>query len=178
MGLGLSIARSIVGMHEGEITAQSSDLGQGSTFTVELPTVDHRSPVAPAHQQADATSIIHGRSVLLAEDHADTLEALALTLRLENVHVQTARSADEGREALERHLPDVIVSDLTMPGEHGCDFTKAVREQGINVPAVALTGYMRKEDEQMARDAAFEDYLGKPVDPAKLMNVIGKLIRQ
>ena len=55
---------------------------------------------------------------------------------------------------------------------------KSVREQGINVPAVALTGYVRKEDEQMAREAGFDDYLGKPVDPAALINVIGTLIRK
>ncbi|MEI5998126.1 response regulator [Paraburkholderia bengalensis] len=178
LGLGLAIARSIVMMHGGEITAQSSGPGQGAAFTVVLPVMRQSAPAGPAREQAEAASVIHGRSVLLIEDDADTLEALSLTLRLEDMRVRTARSAAEARETLKYHLPDIIVSDLTMPGEHGCDLMKAVRALGIDVPAVALTGYVRKEDEQMARDAGFDGYLCKPVDPAELIYVIGKLIRK
>lgn len=178
LGLGLSIARSIIVMHGGEITAQSSGLGHGSTFTVVLPTVGRRSPVAPAHEQAHAASKIEGRSILLVEDDADTLDALALTLQLEDMHVQTARSANDAREALRHNLPDIIVSDLTMPGEHGYDFIRSIRKQGIDIPAIALTGYVRKEDEHRAIEAGFNDFLGKPVDPAALINVIANLIRQ
>ena len=177
LGLGLAIARSIVLMHGGDITAHSGGPGEGATFTVILPTVGRDASTTTSQGETLSGSTINGKTVLLVEDDADTLEALALTLQLESALVQTARSAEEARQTIMQAPPDVIVSDLTMPGESGYDFIEALRQDRIDIPVIALSGHVRKEDEQRARDAGFDDYLGKPVDPAKLLEVIAKLIR-
>jgi PAS domain S-box-containing protein len=179
LGLGLAIARSIVVMHGGDITAQTGGPGQGATFTVVLPTVGRRSAAALSSQgELLSATTINGKTVLVVEDDADTLEALTLTLQLENAHVLSAGSAEQARNAILRDPPDVIVSDLSMPGENGYELIRALRRQGVQTPAIALTGHVRMEDERMARDAGFDDYLGKPVDPAKLIEVIARCIRR
>ncbi|MEX3790812.1 ATP-binding protein [Paraburkholderia sp. BR14374] len=177
LGLGLSIARNIVIMHGGEITVHSDGPGKGSIFTVILPAVG-TSPAKVPRSPGDILtgSTIAGRTILFVEDDVDTLEALALTLQLEDAMVQTARSAEEARRAIRQDLPDVIVSDLTMPGESGYEFVRSLRQEGLRVPAVALTGHLGQEDQAHARAAGFDDYLGKPVAPAKLLEVIARLI--
>ncbi|MEM5387832.1 ATP-binding protein [Paraburkholderia phymatum] len=178
LGLGLAIARSIVVMHGGDITAQSGGVGQGATFTVILPTIGQRASAASFSQEEVLSGpTITGKTVLLVEDDDDTLEALAITLQLESARVQTARSAKEARKTIMRDPPDVIVSDLTMPGESGYDLIRGLRQDGIRTPAVALSGHVKTEDQQKARDAGFDDYLGKPVDPAHLLEVVTKLLR-
>ena len=177
LGLGLSIARSIVVMHGGDITAQSGGLGCGATFTVVLPTIGQPSSSSRSSQGESFSGMtVKGKAILLVEDDADTLEALALTLQLESARVISASSADEARKIILRDPPDIIVSDLTMPRENGYQFISALRRDGIRIPAVALTGHVKKEDEQKARDAGFDDYLGKPVDPAKLLKVVIDLL--
>ncbi|WP_061179929.1 ATP-binding protein [Caballeronia pedi] len=121
LGLGVAIARSIVVIYGGDISAQSSGSGQGATFTVVLPTVGQPVSATPSQGEVLSTSSIKGKTVLLIEDDADTLEALALTLQLESVRVQTATSAEEARKAIIRDPPDVIVSDLTLPAHAGFD---------------------------------------------------------
>jgi CheY-like chemotaxis protein len=116
--------------------------------------------------------------VLLVDDDTDTLEALAHSLQLEEAHVRTATSAREARDSLSDELPDLIVSDLTMPGETGSDFMKLIRAQGVTVPAIALTGYVRTEDERLAREAGFDESLGKPVQPAKLIKAVARLLQK
>ncbi|CAD6559319.1 Autoinducer 2 sensor kinase/phosphatase LuxQ [Paraburkholderia sabiae] len=179
LGLGLAIARSIVLMHGGEITAQSAGPGQGASFTVVLPTVrSHPSDASAESPHADLESAIKGRTVLLVEDDEDTLQALALTLQFEDIQVLTATSAEEAHPLIERTLPDAIVSDLTMSGASGCELLQSIRARGITAPAIALSGHVRAEDEQMARAAGFDDYLAKPVDPAKLIDALARLIKQ
>ncbi|KXV05039.1 hybrid sensor histidine kinase/response regulator [Caballeronia megalochromosomata] len=177
LGLGLAIARSIVVMHGGDITAHSSGPGGGATFTVVLPTVGQPTCATSSQAEVLSTSTIRGKTVLILEDDADTLEALAITLQLESAWVQTATSAEEARQMIRQDPPDVIVSDLTLPVENGFDLMRALRRDGIQIPAVALSGHVRKEDQQKAKDAGFNDHLAKPVDPARLIEAIAKLLR-
>lgn len=176
LGLGLSIARSIVLMHGGEITAHSAGLGEGATFTITLPLAGPREPAEPSSEKALGSSALKGKTVLLIEDEADTREALAMILQLTDATVYTASSVEEAQRLLERATPDAIVSDLTMPGEDGYTFVKRLREQDVKIPAIALTGHVRREDEQKAKDAGFNAYLGKPVDPTKLLSAIGEIL--
>lgn len=179
LGLGLAIARSIVLMHGGEIAAQSAGPGQGASFTIVLPAVrSHPSDASAESSSADLESAIKGRTVLLVEDDGDTLQALALTLQFEDIQVLTATSAEEAQPLIERTLPDAIVSDLTMSGASGCDLLQSIRARGITAPAIALSGHVRAEDEQMAKAAGFDDYLAKPVDPAKLIDALARLIKR
>lgn len=177
LGLGLAIARSIVVMHGGHITAQSGGPGKGSTFTIVLPTVGRRSTAALSVQgQMLGETALKGKTALLVEDNDDTLEALAITFQLEGMTVQPAKSAQEARRVISRDPPDIIVSDLTMPGESGYEFLRGLRERGIAIPAIALSGNLRLDDQTKARDAGFNDYLGKPVDPARLLEAVARLL--
>ena len=99
-----------------------------------------------------------------------------MILQLGDATVHTASSVAEAHEILKRAAPDAIVSDLTMPGEDGYAFVKRLRADRIDIPAIALTGHVGREDEQKARDAGFNAYLGKPVDPMKLLAVIGEVL--
>lgn len=177
LGLGLAIARSIVLMHGGEITAHSGGPGAGATFTVELPVAGRPSATPSLSEAILSESTIKGKTVLIVEDDADTREALAITLQLESIAVQVASGVEEALRVIPKNPPDVIVSDLGLPDGNGYDFVQALREQGVQIPAIALTGHVRPEDEQKARDAGFDVYLGKPVDPAKLLEAIAKLLR-
>lgn len=170
LGLGLAISRSIVAMHGGDITARSDGPGQGTTVTVILPTVGKRQPETSSSQDDLLRgTTIKAKTVLVLEDDADTLEALAITFRLENAQVRTAASVPEARRAILQSPPDVIISDLTMPGEDGYDFIRSLRQDSISIPAIALSGHVRDEDRQAAIEAGFDDYLSKPIDPAKLL---------
>ena len=176
LGLGLSIARSIVLMHGGEITAESAGLGEGATFTITLPLAGRREPAQPSSATALGAKALKGKTVLLVEDDADAREALAMILQLGDATVHTASSVAQAHTMLKRATPDAIVSDLTMPGEDGYAFVKRLRDDGVNIPAIALTGHVGKEDEQKAKDAGFNAYLGKPVDPKKLLAAIGEIL--
>lgn len=177
LGLGLAIARSIVVMHGGDITAYSDGPSQGAIFTVILPVSKGKSTSGLlAQQPAGGTSALVGSAVLLVEDHVDTLEALSAVLQFENVKVRAARSADEARSVITLDPPDVIISDLSMPGESGYEFIRGLRAAGIRTPAIALTGHIREEDERAAREAGFDDYVGKPVDRTRLLEAIACLL--
>ncbi|XUW93349.1 hybrid sensor histidine kinase/response regulator (plasmid) [Burkholderia sp. M6-3] len=177
LGLGLAIARSIVVMHGGDITAQSDGPGQGAIFTVILPvTKENPTSESLAQELEGGASGLAGRTVLLVEDHADTLKALSTVLQFEKVKVRAARSADEARRLIRFDPPDVIISDLSMPGESGFELISRLRAAGVRTPAIALTGHIREEDERAAREAGFDDYVGKPVDRTRLLRAIVHLL--
>ena len=130
---------------------------------------------------SSAATKLRGMRVLLVEDDPDAREALQLALVTFGASVSAATSAKEALAAIERARPDVVVSDIAMPGEDGHAFLRKLRalapEHGGRVPAVALTAFTSREARELSRDCGFHYHLDKPIDPAKLADVIASLVR-
>ena len=187
LGLGLAIARHLVELHGGTITAESPGIGQGATFTVNLP---FRSEPSSQDTQATNANPMHaveldnptrldGLRVLVVDDETDAREWIRTVLQDSGAEVILAASVGEALEALQQSRPDVLVSDIGMPGEDGYALMRKIREMesvsGVSIPAVALTGYARVEDYREALAAGFQLHVAKPVRPAELIAVVASL---
>jgi CheY-like chemotaxis protein len=193
LGLGLAIVRHLVELHGGTVSAESEGEGRGATFTVRLPraseaatTTDASTPDLNAanetERDAEGVPDLTELRVLLVDDEPDTLDVLRAALNGYGAQVYTASSSAEALEALPRWKPNVLVSDLGMPLEDGFELIGKVRalapEQGGNVPAAALTAYVREEDRSRALDSGYQVHVPKPVDPATLATAVAELARR
>jgi signal transduction histidine kinase len=183
LGLGLAICRHLVELHGGTIEAASPGDGLGTTFTVTLPLAGSE-PVAlrRVEERAAVEPDLRGVRVLVVDDEDDAREATVVLLRQAGIAVAGASSAEQALEALEREVPDVLLSDIAMPGEDGYDLIRRVRvrtpEQGGRVPAAALTAYATQEDRARALRSGYDEHLPKPVDPGRLLSTIAALVKR
>ena len=176
LGIGLTIARHLVEAHDGTITAASAGDGQGAMFVVTLPLRQTAPPEAPAAGPPVASRVA-GVRVLLVDDHADTLEVLSAMLAEHDMLVSTADSARAAIDVLLNGGADVVVCDLSMPGEDGLTLIRRMRAAaGPLVPAIALSAYARPEDRQRALETGFDLHLAKPVEPADLVAAISGVL--
>lgn len=182
LGLGLYVVRHVIGNHGGFVSAESPGPGRGSTFTVLLPLaanpVADSAPSAPRAIREDSDRL-QGLKVLLVDDEEDAREAMRLILQQNGMTVITAASSDEGFDLLVAQKPDILLSDIAMPGEDGLSLMKRVRllpkEQGGLIPAAALSAYAGVNDRRTAFTAGFQHHIAKPVDPARLLAVIATM---
>jgi CheY-like chemotaxis protein/anti-sigma regulatory factor (Ser/Thr protein kinase) len=189
LGLGLSIVRQLVDLHGGSVSVESEGEGKGATFTITLPFVGvitnqkESESVNPAHGDEivtfDGLPSLQGLKVLVVDDEADTRELISEVLKECGSEVILSRSVAEALEALERHRPDILISDLGMPDEDGYSLISKIRslppERGGQIPAAALTAYARAEDRMRVLRSGFQFHLPKPVDSAELVTVVASL---
>jgi len=188
LGIGLSLVRHLVELHGGEVRAHSEGPGRGAIFVVKLPvtitkspeTTD-RHPAVSLGRPAATSGTLQGLHVLAVEDDADSLELLGTVLAAQGARVTTAVSATEAMEALVRETPDIILSDIEMPGGDGYSLVRDIRgaqSAWRSVPIVAVTAYSRVEDRIRLLSSGFNMHLPKPVDPSELAAVITSLTRR
>jgi PAS domain S-box-containing protein len=178
LGIGLTLARSLVELHGGRIEARSEGPGKGSEFVVTLPLVappEARAAERPAARHEAAS----GRRVLVADDNQDAAATLALALQSLGHIVETASDGLEAIELAQRFKPSVMFLDLGMPGLTGFDVARRVRAGSwAEVPAlIAVTGWGQADDKQRSREAGFDMHLVKPIDLATLETVLTTLDR-
>ncbi|CAH2897450.1 MAG: Two-component system sensor histidine kinase/response regulator hybrid [uncultured Paraburkholderia sp.] len=182
LGIGLAIAKSIVTLHGGSITAQSEGDGRGSTFVVHIPLLaeDREPPAGPPLTDIVTSSrdeALAGIRVLLVEDEADVRDAMLAVLESAGAGVRGAESAPEARRQIDAEQFDVILSDIGMPDEDGYSLIRSLRQQANQTPAIAVTAFGRPEDRARALQAGFDLHMPKPVEPMSLFRAIRELLR-
>ena len=188
LGLGLAIVRHIVELHGGRVSVSSDGRGQGATFRMSLPVVPSEQPAvadpagrSPRRPAPSAAVKLTGVRVLIVDDDHDARELVTELLRSRGAEVTAVASADECLSAMDARVPDVLLSDIAMPGHDGLELMRRVRERpasaGGRVPAIALTAYAREEDRDRSIAAGFQVFLSKPVDLDTLLATVAGLAR-
>jgi len=181
LGLGLALVKGLIQLHGGSVTAESAGTGKGALFTLRLPvlapdlTPDTR--IDPAQPSAEAQRL----RILLIEDNRDAARSLQLLLSLQGHEVSLAFDGHEGLDAIRAARPEVIISDLGLPGGmDGYAIAKTIRDdpQYQDVYLIALSGYGQEEDRKKAQESGFDLHLVKPVDPAALKRAFENVTRR
>lgn len=190
LGLGLSIARQLVELNGGVLSVDSPGEGKGATFTILMP-VQPPLPDWSVAVDAAPESLsgapepswrpvgLNGATILVLDDEPDSLEVVRVILSDMGANIVTAKTPQEALQLLETSRPDLLISDLAMPGLDGFELIRRVRANGDPaigaVPAIALSAFARKEDLAHALASGFNAYLVKPVSPARLTEAVAEL---
>jgi CheY-like chemotaxis protein len=187
LGLGLSIARHLAELHGGSISVQSEGKGRGAAFEVQLPLTTDPVEAAPSRTPEVSRRRLHPASeiadvaVLVVDDDDDARELMLEALVGHGARVSGAASAAEALAVVAEERPDILLSDIGMPGEDGYSLIRRIRTlapcDGGTIPAAAITAYNRSEDRLLALDAGFQLHLAKPVDPSDLVAAVVRLRR-
>jgi signal transduction histidine kinase/ActR/RegA family two-component response regulator len=184
LGLGLAIVRHLVELHGGQVTAESGGDGQGATFRVTFPiavaaAAECGEPAFASDPAATARPRLRGLKVIVVDDEPDGRDLLETMLHSFGAEVRTAPDSSSGLAAVRVWRPDVVLSDIGMPGEDGYSFIRRLRalpaEEGGMTPAAALTAYGGPDDRLRTIAAGYQQHVTKPVMPEQLAAVVAAL---
>ncbi|MBX3041432.1 MAG: response regulator [Bdellovibrionaceae bacterium] len=185
LGLGLSIVRQLVELHGGQINVASEGKNKGSVFSVTLPLMTAQASLSNSSLDKIAPNLpedLRGKKILVVDDEPDARQMLIELFERAGAQPFASASASEGIAEYERRAPDLIVSDIGMPGEDGCSFLRRLREMESKLnrftPALALTAFARDEDRRKVLAAGYQAHLSKPVAIQELLLVLSTLSRQ
>jgi two-component system CheB/CheR fusion protein len=177
LGLGLSIAKQLVEMHGGTIEVASEGEGRGATFRIHLPLAQHAEADEQATNGEAGIGDLGGADILLVEDEANSRETMRRLLEGRNAQVRAVDSAGAARDAITTRRPQLLISDIGLPGEDGYSLIRHVRSQpGERIAALAVTAFARAQDRQHVLEAGFDEHLTKPLDPDCLLALVAKLL--
>jgi signal transduction histidine kinase len=181
LGIGLTLVKMVVEMHDGSVQAISPGLGKGSEFTIRLPTLK-QTPAGGLTDLKERLSTRDGsvadytarRRVLIVDDNADSAETLAVLLRMWDHQVQSATDGPGALEAAKTFQPELVFLDIGLPGMDGYEVARRLRDHAElrNVVLVAMTGYGQDDARHQAQQAGFDHYLVKPVAPEALQEFL------
>ena len=183
LGLGLAITKQLVDLHGGTIDAASPGAGHGATFTIRLPQASSgvrvpdeivSAPVSEAGTAVDSGApLLHGLQILLVDDDPDTLTMFRDAVEVAGARVRAVANAADALRATESWRPDLLVSDLGLPGMDGYQLLQALRQRGSHAfPAVAVSAYASADDRARALAVGFSAHFAKPIDPAALVRAL------
>lgn len=176
LGVGLTLVRSLVEMHHGDVTAESGGIGKGTTMTVRLPLVEKDVPEDTRRARERAHRIPREGRVVVVEDNVDSCVMLCELLGMHGLSCESAHDGRSGLELIRKLHPHVAIIDVGLPELDGFEVARALR----NDPAthdtflVALTGYGQPTDRARALASGFDEHIVKPVQPEHLLTVLGR----
>lgn len=177
LGLGMAISKALVDVHAGALSAASQGLGQGSVFTLSIPSIHAETSRIEAIAGTGAAQGFQtdGMSILLVEDHEDSAEVLARLLRLRGYRVEACATVADAIRLARSERFDLLISDIGLPDGTGVDLIQEIRRDS-SIPAIALTGFGMDKDVARYRAAGFNGHLTKPVNFQRLEITIGQFL--
>jgi CheY-like chemotaxis protein len=175
LGIGLTLVKILVEMHDGTVEVESAGLGQGTQFTVRLQILDEVP--APATVAVSSPTSLPGRCILIVDDNRDAAMSLASLMEITGNETHTAHDGQEAVEAAARLRPDVILLDIGLPKLNGFEACRQIRETpwGKTIVIVALTGWGQADDRRKSLEAGFDGHLVKPADYGELTRLLDAL---
>lgn len=171
LGLGLTVVKQLIELHQGSVSAHSEGEGRGSSFVVELPL--SRPAISPDAVSAPTRPRAERLNVVVVEDNADSRELMEAALQLMGHDVASAPDGESGLALILTSRPDVVLMDIGLPGLDGYEVARRVRQQSGGTPRlVALTGYGQPEDRARVENAGFDAHVVKPITIEQLRGVL------
>jgi signal transduction histidine kinase len=177
LGIGLTLVKNLVKLHDGMVAAHSAGLGQGSEFVIRLPLTANRPEEGTESEQSEKQMLITGHRLLVVDDNRDAADSLAMWLRLEGHEVHTAHDGPSALDAAFNLRPAMIFLDIGMPEMDGFEVARRIRNsvKDHGTVLVALTGWGQLEDRRRTAEAGFDQHLVKPPEPSALKNLLSAL---
>ena len=191
LGLGLAIVRHLVELHGGVVSAHSEGEGKGAEFVVQLPISIAVRPEAEDEARVHpgvggktpyAMPSLAGLRILIVDDEQDARDIVSAILAEAGAEVAAAASARQGLDLIDQWKPDVLISDIGMPGEDGYDLIRKLRSRSADqrgqIPAVALTAFARTQDRLKILSSGYQMHLGKPIEPIELVTIVASVTKR